>query len=379
MNIDSNQQSLHVEKWISNKVSKNTNVYLLDKEGKIDKLDLHTSPDKDIAEHLSTLDIKNDVDWVYIVKNRQEELIDSMKEMIISSEEISNDSDLMWIYKKLLNSNDTMLSLAGNQEMDKIEILKRIQSESRKVSQLLANLKDGIVEWYATIESELAERKCEEPDVYSLNAKSDKNIEEQKEEEITTNIYSNNEDELDRVSEQFDGMIRLVLPAKRQTFRMKIFTIIKNFIGKDLTKFSLPIHLNEPLSLLQRMSEMAKNIRIISTATKFKDQLLRLAYIALWAATNFAGTRKRLYKPFNPLLGETFELVGSNFRWFGEQYSHHPPIGVIWIEIFSWNIHEEKYLVSRVRVNTNAKTAFWGKYVDIIVKSPVNASSLIHR
>ena len=280
----------------------------------------------------------------------------------------------MCIYKKLVNCNQAISSAIEDQNPDKTEILRRIQIESRKISGLLPNLKEGIIDWYATIESELAERKLEEPDIYSLNSNIDSNIEEEKKEKevIPTNIYSNNDDELDRVSEQFNGMIRLVLPAKRQTFRMKIFTIIKNFIGKDLTKFSLPIYLNEPLSLLQRMSEMAKNIWIMNIAVKFKDPLLRLAYIGLWAATSFAGTRKRLYKPFNPLLGETFELVGSNFRLFGEQFSHHPPIGVICIEVFSCNIHEEKYLLYKIRVNTNVKTAFWGKYVDIILKSPVS-------
>lgn len=35
---------------------------------------------------------------------------------------------------------------------------------------------------------------------------------------------------------------------------------------------------------------------------------------------------KRLGKPFNPLLGETYELVTSKFRLFSESVSHHPPV-----------------------------------------------------
>lgn len=34
----------------------------------------------------------------------------------------------------------------------------------------------------------------------------------------------------------------------------------------------------------------------------------------------------RMQKPFNPLLGETFELVTPDFRLIGEAVSHHPPI-----------------------------------------------------
>ena len=31
-------------------------------------------------------------------------------------------------------------------------------------------------------------------------------------------------------------------------------------------------------------------------------------------------------KPFNPLLGETYELVNKNIEFISEQVSHHPPI-----------------------------------------------------
>lgn len=36
----------------------------------------------------------------------------------------------------------------------------------------------------------------------------------------------------------------------------------------------------------------------------------------------------RIAKPFNPLLGETFEVVSPNFRYFNEIVSHHPPVCV---------------------------------------------------
>jgi len=31
-------------------------------------------------------------------------------------------------------------------------------------------------------------------------------------------------------------------------------------------------------------------------------------------------------KPFNPLLGETYELQTDEFKFIAEQVSHHPPI-----------------------------------------------------
>ena len=34
----------------------------------------------------------------------------------------------------------------------------------------------------------------------------------------------------------------------------------------------------------------------------------------------------RTKKPFNPMLGETYELVTEHFKFMSEQVSHHPPI-----------------------------------------------------
>jgi oxysterol-binding protein 1 len=44
--------------------------------------------------------------------------------------------------------------------------------------------------------------------------------------------------------------------------------------------------------------------------------------------SGFVNSIKRMKKPFNPLLGETFEFVDSksDFRFISEQVSHHPPI-----------------------------------------------------
>jgi hypothetical protein len=35
---------------------------------------------------------------------------------------------------------------------------------------------------------------------------------------------------------------------------------------------------------------------------------------------------RTISKPFNPLLGETYELVTKDFSYLAEQVSHHPPV-----------------------------------------------------
>lgn len=93
------------------------------------------------------------------------------------------------------------------------------------------------------MEAEIAEGKRDEHDIYSVQATNEerKHPDSIANTSVDANVHGHDEDELDRVSEQFGGMIRLVLPAKRQAFRLRIFSMIKNFIGKDLTRFSLPV------------------------------------------------------------------------------------------------------------------------------------------
>jgi len=38
------------------------------------------------------------------------------------------------------------------------------------------------------------------------------------------------------------------------------------------------------------------------------------------------------HKPFNPLLGETYEFVTDEYSYLAEQVSHHPPVTAIHIK-----------------------------------------------
>lgn len=45
---------------------------------------------------------------------------------------------------------------------------------------------------------------------------------------------------------------------------------------------------------------------------------MRLAYVTAYSVSRFSGQYSKKTKPFNPLLGETFELVTDKFRFFSE-------------------------------------------------------------
>lgn len=128
-------------------------------------------------------------------------------------------------------------------------------------------------------------------------------------------------------------------------------------IGKDMTKMTLPVTFNEPTSLLQRCAEDMEYTDLLETAARRTDSCERMVYVAAFAASEYASTIGRVAKPFNPLLGETFEYARPDkmYRFFIEQVSHHPPIGAAWAESPKWTYYGESAV----------KSKFYGKSFDI--------------
>lgn len=71
------------------------------------------------------------------------------------------------------------------------------------------------------------------------------------------------------------------LPAKRAKHTINIFKILKDCIGKDITKFSMPVYFNEPISMLQRVCEVMVNEELLTKASQQKDSMLRLVIFLL--------------------------------------------------------------------------------------------------
>ncbi|KAF9882836.1 hypothetical protein FE257_004967 [Aspergillus nanangensis] len=139
--------------------------------------------------------------------------------------------------------------------------------------------------------------------------------------------------------------------------KISLWGILKSMIGKDMTKMTLPVSFNEPTSLLQRVAEDLEYADLLDIAADRPDSMERLVYVATYAASEYASTIGRVAKPFNPLLGETFEYArpDKGYRFFVEQVSHHPPVGAAWAESPKWDYWGESAL----------KSKFYGKSFDI--------------
>jgi len=141
--------------------------------------------------------------------------------------------------------------------------------------------------------------------------------------------------------------------------RQGLLKVLTNAIGFDITAITLPVTLNEPESFLMRLCEQMQYSELLDKAALCDDALERMTYISTFAITCYT-VAERTGKPFNPVLGETFEFEdGSrdNLRFLAEQVSHHPPIGACHCETNQWKFWQSQCL----------KTKFTGNSLDCYV------------
>ncbi|XP_023029945.1 oxysterol binding protein isoform X2 [Leptinotarsa decemlineata] len=151
---------------------------------------------------------------------------------------------------------------------------------------------------------------------------------------------------------------RTRIPDK-PNYPLNLWSIMKNCIGKDLSKIPMPVNFNEPLSMLQRLTEDFEYADLLDKAAKCTDPCEQLAYLAAFTISSYATTSSRTGKPFNPLLGETYEcdrMEDLGWRAINEQVSHHPPMAAQYCEGRGWNSWQEFTMTSKFR----------GKYLQVI-------------
>jgi len=75
----------------------------------------------------------------------------------------------------------------------------------------------------------------------------------------------------------------------------------------------MPVSANEPLNILQKIAEQLEYSELLDEAINIPlEGGERLLYVTAFALSNFSNARAKeraIRKPFNPLLGETYELV----------------------------------------------------------------------
>ncbi|KAJ1296326.1 hypothetical protein BS78_01G291700 [Paspalum vaginatum] len=141
---------------------------------------------------------------------------------------------------------------------------------------------------------------------------------------------------------------------------VSLWSMIKDNVGKDLTRVCLPVYFNEPLSSLQKCFEELEYSYLLDHAYECGlrgNGLMRILYVAAFAVSGYASTDSRPCKPFNPLLGETYEAdyPDKGIRFFSEKVSHHPMVMACHCEGKGWKFWGD----------SNLKSKFWGQSIQL--------------
>ncbi|KAG2681498.1 hypothetical protein I3843_11G147600 [Carya illinoinensis] len=157
----------------------------------------------------------------------------------------------------------------------------------------------------------------------------------------------------------FDRRKKLPDPVEKEK-GVSLWYLIKDNVGKDLTRVCLPVYFNEPLSSLQKCCEDMEYSFLLDKAYEYGragNSLQRVLNVAAFAVSGYASSEGRHCKPFNPLLGETYEAdyPDKGIRFFSEKVSHHPTLIACHCEGRGWKFWGD----------SNLRTKFWGQSIQL--------------
>ena len=140
-----------------------------------------------------------------------------------------------------------------------------------------------------------------------------------------------------------------------------LIAFLRKNVGKDLSTIAMPVSSNEPTSALQRLAEQLEYSELLdAAATASSDTGERLVYMAAFAISAFSNNRvkeRAIRKPFNPMLGETYELVREDkgYRFIAEKVVHRPVRMACQAEAKEWTFIQSPTPVQK----------FWGKSAEL--------------
>ncbi|XP_030529049.1 oxysterol-binding protein-related protein 3A-like [Rhodamnia argentea] len=142
----------------------------------------------------------------------------------------------------------------------------------------------------------------------------------------------------------------------KQEDRDSYWKMMQKYIGSDITSMvTLPVLIFEPMTMLQRMAEIMEYSHLLDRADECEDPYVRLVYVVSWFISIYYPFQ-RPWKPFNPILGETYEMTNHDgVTFLAEQVSHHPPMSAAHAE-------NEHFIYD---VTSKVKTKFLGNSLDI--------------
>lgn len=169
-----------------------------------------------------------------------------------------------------------------------------------------------------------------------------------------------------------DGEIEFInekaIAAQKDVIKYIFKQIGSNILkGKSIMSMSLPVDIFDNKSLLERMMGSYGYVPIfITKAAESTNEVEQVKLIALFLAT-YSILQMKLEKPFNPILGETFQGYIGGIPIYIEQISHHPPISAVYMETPAFKIYGN--LEAKVDMGLNTISGYCGGLLHIEFKS----------
>lgn len=152
--------------------------------------------------------------------------------------------------------------------------------------------------------------------------------------------------------------------------RQALWRQIASLVGMDVMnmRLSLPIWLFEPTTSLSRMVETFEFSDLLDRAATCDDPQLRDCLVAAFVISAFSHT-ERVRKPFNPVMGETFEFCNpaNKMRFYAEQVSHHPPVSTSRCEGNGWVAGEVVDIVATFHGNSIEINNVGSRYIELSI------------
>ncbi|XP_019509559.1 PREDICTED: oxysterol-binding protein-related protein 6 [Hipposideros armiger] len=168
--------------------------------------------------------------------------------------------------------------------------------------------------------------------------------------------------------------IHVSLPLSQQVAnesRLSMSESVSEFFDAQEVLLSASSSENEASDDESYISDVSDNISEDNTSVadnisrQSRHPLSFWVLIAAFAVSGYCSTYFRAgSKPFNPVLGETYECIREDkgFRFFSEQVSHHPPISACHCESKNFVFWQD----------IRWKNKFWGKSMEILPIGTLN-------
>ena len=148
--------------------------------------------------------------------------------------------------------------------------------------------------------------------------------------------------------ESYNFPPRKTIIKKLQINKNMISELIKAYTSGQKT---LPIHFNEPISMLQKECEKFYYSNLLNKASEQKTIELKLCYITAFIISEISLNIGRQLKPMVPLIGETFEYIDNNlkYKFFSEEVQRRPHVSAFYAEGEKWKYYGDNKSISNFK------------------------------